>query len=478
MGTAHRLLAILFIGTTTAVSAAQDDLDDLQRRLAELEAEQAKSRQTIDALRTEVDTSQATIEGLRSEVDTLRAESDDNWLTEQRAEEIRALVTDVLADADVRASLLQSGVPGPQHRSVFPNLAYDSQFVLQSHDGAFKLAIDGLINTRYEYNHRGDVEDRGRFEMTAVRVNFRGHVFEDWTYWVRLNFDDGTGFFDTAVGIYHFNEDVNIAFGQFPSLMTRENSTTIDKLQTGEVSPTNSVFDPQAFQGALLSLHSEKLVFRGQVSNGVAAVSNEFDDPGNADYALTGMLSWMAIGDGGDWNRFLNFTSRPGSGDPALLLGGAIHWQQGSENIDPAGRESDLFLAIAEASFEADGWNLYGSFNYRYTDPSSEGIEANDFGFVLQGGAWVAEHVELYSRFDMTIPDSDRPTMGDEFKTLTGGVAYYPFPSSDNIKFLAEVLYMFDAQSASIVQPSRFTGVAPSDEGDQLVLRFQANLRW
>ena len=33
----------------------------------------------------------------------------DTWLTEQRADEIRGLVQDVLADADTRASLLQSG---------------------------------------------------------------------------------------------------------------------------------------------------------------------------------------------------------------------------------------------------------------------------------------------------------------------------------------------------------------------------------
>ena len=107
MDVRHRLLAILAIGMITTASAAQDDLDTMRRRLAEIEAEQAKSQETIKAL--------------RSEVDTLRAETKPDWLTEQRAAEIRALVSDVLADADTRMSHLQN--PGPDHRPAFPELA-------------------------------------------------------------------------------------------------------------------------------------------------------------------------------------------------------------------------------------------------------------------------------------------------------------------------------------------------------------------
>ena len=85
--------------------------------------------------------------------------------------------------------------------------------------------------------------------------------------------------------------------------------------------------------------------------------------------------------------------------------------QQGASNLDPGGGDTDLFLAIAESSMEGDGWNLYNSFFYRYTDPGSDGIRADDFGFVVQGGAWVAKHVEVYSRllhdkFELAYPIS------------------------------------------------------------------------
>ena len=59
--------------------------------------------------------SQETNEQLRARVADLESrlaavEKGDNWLTEQRANEVRGLVRDVLADADTRASLLAQGM--------------------------------------------------------------------------------------------------------------------------------------------------------------------------------------------------------------------------------------------------------------------------------------------------------------------------------------------------------------------------------
>jgi hypothetical protein len=133
---------------------------------------------------------------------------------------------------------------------------------------------------------------------------------------------------------------------------------------------------------------------------------------------------------------------------------------------------------MAESSMEGNGRNLYASFFYRNTAPLDSNISVDDYGFVLLGGVWVARHFELYSRFDMTIPDSDRPTEGDEFRTLTAGVNFYPKPHSDNIKIGAEMLYMFDAEADSIVQPNVFSSVRASPAGDQLVFRIQTVMQW
>lgn len=49
---------------------------------------------------------------LAGEVQTLRAEDGEAWLTEERANEIRSIVTDVLADSATRSSLQGAGMTG------------------------------------------------------------------------------------------------------------------------------------------------------------------------------------------------------------------------------------------------------------------------------------------------------------------------------------------------------------------------------
>jgi len=462
-----RLFGLLFIGmTTTAVNAAdQADLDAVLRRLAEVEAEQAKSR--------------ATIETLRETIEALRTQTEADQLAKQGPQEIPAVETDVPADVEVQASsTLRQG-----RYSLFPEMANESQFVLRSEDGDFSLGIDGTLIGRYEVNRRRDDgsgssdTDQG-FEMTGTRINFKGELYDDFGYWVRFNADSfGDPVIDAALGYYQFNEDTTLVVGQFPSTLNREQGIPADRLQVAESSPTNYTFDPFGYKGVMLGYHTPRMVFRGVINDGYRSANNAFFDEPSAKWAFAGQVSGMAVGDENDWERFNNFTSRPGS-DFAWLLNGAFHVQEGDSHGSSGTGSDDLFLAMVESSMEGDGWNFYASGYYRYTDPRSDEMSVDDFGFVFLGGTWIAKHFEAYSRFDMTIPDSDRLTEGDEFKTLTAGLNFYPHPHTDNIKLNFEGLYMFDAEADSIVKPNVFSSVRASPAGDQVVFRTSAVMRW
>ncbi|MSR19313.1 MAG: hypothetical protein EXS00_09195, partial [Phycisphaerales bacterium] len=76
---------------------------------------------------------------LKAEIATLKTQNTDKWLTSERAEEIKGLVRDVLADADTRASLQGSGATA----------GYDDGFFVSSADGNFKLRINGLEQVRF-----------------------------------------------------------------------------------------------------------------------------------------------------------------------------------------------------------------------------------------------------------------------------------------------------------------------------------------
>ena len=117
------------------------------RRLNALEAEQAKSQQTIKALRSEIKT-------LRTENKAIRTETKYEQLNEQKTRTIPTSETEIPADDLSLES--PSASPAQRGGAIFPELANESQFVFRTESGDFSLGIDGTIIGRYEVNRRKD----------------------------------------------------------------------------------------------------------------------------------------------------------------------------------------------------------------------------------------------------------------------------------------------------------------------------------
>ena len=109
------------------------------------------------------------IQALQQRVQELEGRGEVNWLNERKSEEVKALVREVLADADTRASLLSSGL----------NAGWEDGFYLSSADMGFVLRIDGRIQARYVQNHadrdNGDEEERGH-ELRRANLNLSGQI--------------------------------------------------------------------------------------------------------------------------------------------------------------------------------------------------------------------------------------------------------------------------------------------------------------
>ncbi|MHC4142917.1 MAG: hypothetical protein ACYSUF_14005 [Planctomycetota bacterium] len=148
-----RLLPIIATAALACTAAADDGKD----------AE-------IDELRSEVSALRGTVAELRTTVDQLQA--GDDWLTEQRAGEIRGLVQDVLADADTRASLMQDGMTA----------GWDKGFFLGSADGNFLLRLGGQIQVRYAASFQDKApsgeDERYGFEVRRAKLKLKGHVVD------------------------------------------------------------------------------------------------------------------------------------------------------------------------------------------------------------------------------------------------------------------------------------------------------------
>ena len=114
----------------------------------------------------------------------------ENEARADRAAEIRALVHDVLADADMRACILSREVTA----------GYDGGFYIADVGGRFSLELSGQIQARWVLNRQDDGprdDTRSGFEMRRVKVGFSGHVLNrDWTYRIRGNFGPAQGRFN------------------------------------------------------------------------------------------------------------------------------------------------------------------------------------------------------------------------------------------------------------------------------------------
>ena len=82
----------------------------------------------------------AEIAALKSRIAQLEGEQGQTWLNERRAEEVKSLVKEVLADADTRASLLAEGATAGHD---------GGHFWVGSADGSFLLRVSGIIQIRH-----------------------------------------------------------------------------------------------------------------------------------------------------------------------------------------------------------------------------------------------------------------------------------------------------------------------------------------
>ena len=62
---------------------------------------------------------QAALKALKAEVAAMRSANSESWLNERRAEEVKALVREVLADAETRASLAEGGMSAGHNGKAF-----------------------------------------------------------------------------------------------------------------------------------------------------------------------------------------------------------------------------------------------------------------------------------------------------------------------------------------------------------------------
>jgi hypothetical protein len=409
------------------------------------------------------------------------------------ADEVRAIVAEMMADAETRSSLLQSG----------GSAGYDEGFVIRDSAGNFELKVNGHLSFRYfatflDDENAGDDDIETGFQTGYARLWASGYAFTpNLFYRITGNFDsvgggvggeDGDFELQEAYVGYEFSDNIALLWGQFRPHFARAFNIEEQFQLAVDRSFTTEFFRQDFAQGIELWLTYEN--WRGWVSfsDGLASGNTDFTneknialtyDPitgnitsfgtpfgGEADLAFVGRFEYKFAG---TWDQFDDFTSTPGS-DLGVLLGAAaaIEWADGDNvngvGFDTAGNpvDADDLTIIAwtiDVGVEGNGWNLFAAGYGQHVQldevttnnivpTTSDDIDYDNFGLVVQGGWFIPESdIELFGRYDVIFLDDDLASDDDDtFNTLTFGANWYWM--DHNAKFTLDLQWFLDDAGA------------------------------
>ncbi len=332
--------AVLALGAASGAGHAQESdvpavtLEEMAQRLVDLESQ----NQT-----------------LQGRVNELESAEGDSWLSEQRAAEIRGIVTDVLSDANTRTSLQSSGITA----------GWDDGFFLQSPDGRFRLNVGGMVQARYQYSHfRKPFESSGGqaeppelaaednairrygWDLPHTRLDFGGHVFgTDTTFRLMGEFANmrsqsftlnagstpfvASGEYGTTNGqlqvldawvAHSFTSSLTVRVGQFKLPFDRGWGVDIPNQLTGDRTALALHMGLGRSQGLELQYSGDD--FRGSFAVSEGATDRIFEqyrlagtDPMNSPYydtqsefSFSGRMEWKLAGAWQDFDR-MTFSS-------------------------------------------------------------------------------------------------------------------------------------------------------------------------
>ncbi len=259
----------------------------------------------LDALR-------ARIAELEARIERLQAATGADRLTQQRAQEIRSLVQDVLADADTRANLLQDGMTA----------GYDGGFFIASTDGNFLLKINSQIPARFVYNNQNNspVDDnRSGFEMRRTKLKFKDHVVEpSWQYAINTAFDRSSGMLglEDAFIRKDFDNGWSVRLGQYKPPFMREELVSSSRQLAVERSLMNEEFNQDRTKGVEFQYTGDSLRVLAMYHEGFETRNTAWSAE-NTEFAFTARGEWLARG---AWKQFKDLTSWHGERSGTFTL--------------------------------------------------------------------------------------------------------------------------------------------------------------
>jgi hypothetical protein len=486
----------------------------------------------LDAMQSQIDALRAQNADQSRQIQELKAANGEQWLTEQRAEQVRGVVRDVLADSSTRSSLFPSGATA----------GYDRNFFVASADGNFRFNLEGQIQVRYAYSYLptaaldtvplpppapagtipaedGQIANEYGFEIRRMQINMFGHMFDpSVTYRVQIQYQRDANI--TGQPLRFADVYIQKAFeggwfvrtGQWKNFFNWEEIDSSRTQQFVERSLVNEYFNTKFVQGVLLGWESDALRLFGSYNDGGANRDvGILQSTGNlTQWAFTGRAEWKFTKEG--WGQFRDMQGWRGSPFGAVL-GAAFNWQRAAGN-PPSSRQApgngtivpgtssvaavatDLTLLTwtTDLNLRGDGWSAWAAYLGNVTSgggavAQNAGVDGSVAqGVVVQGGVFVTNELELIARYEGLWVASDftqasysaNPFLPQSLNIVTVGANWYF--NKNQLKFTLDAGYSFNPVLFNTGLFGEAIGGAnwrPSQTGDgggEVVIRAQTQL--
>ena len=422
----------------------------------------------------------AQIAELKNELAQLKAQNGEDWLTEQRAGEIRGIVQDVLADAETRTSLQDSGAMA----------GWDNGFFLSSPDGNYKLKVGGLMQVRWVWNNtkNDQPENTWGFENARTQLNFSGNIVDpSWTFRVRGDFLNGffaPGFFNLDYAYIQKSMDngLSVRVGQFKAPWMQENLIEDGYQLAVDRSVLATAFGQGFRQGVQVGYATDNFNVTGYYGDGMDSygAANFFFDNGsqntpwfaqNDRWSLAGRFEYKIAG---TWDQFMDSSSFRGEEFGAMV--GISGMGQQFITAGNFNQPKKVYGVTADVTVDFGGASLFASAVWQNFEDTA-GDKTNPYGFNVQGGYFVTDDIELFGRYEYI--RYDVPNQGNDnniFNGFTLGANY--FFAKEACKFTVDWSMNLNGFGSTNGGSQGLAGLGwtDSNEKDQWVLRAQMQL--
>lgn len=434
-------------------------------------------------LRSELEALKAQVKAQSGEINQLRAANGDTWLNERRAEEVKALVKEVLSDADTRASLAEGGATAG-HKN--------GHFFLASEDGNFLLQLSGQVQFRYIWGNNDDVgpgdrESHEGFQNRRTMIAFSGHLFDPkFTYKISIlatdTEDDAVSQGDSEFAVqnawfaYEFADGWQVKGGQFKAPFARDEMVHSSRQLAVERAQVTELFTVDYTQGVQVGYSSDMVRVMAMLHDGSRNANSDYTSS-EAEFAIAARVEILVAG---SWKQFEDYATW--SKDKfGLLVGAAVDYENAEG--ETSGTANDILRWTLDVSAEFPelmGLNAFAAL-YGTHPESREGAtnEPDQFGIIVQAGLFVIpDKMDIFARWEYLDLDNNffesTSAMGssvdDVLNTLTFGSNYYFH--GHRAKATVDVVWYLDSTSTPL-SSNTGTALLTSDEDNEVAIRAQ-----